>query len=291
MAKEPEEGAKKDSPPTRKGTASEKVESGSLNGAKGEPPTAEFMNAVRVAALAYFGLLIAVLAALGIQGDLLTRLIRNAPEAFAWAVIATLVGGVAASIALLWPRATATRWVLAIGAGVALVGVSVAVVVGTANLSVREKPSLDLSVVPKDANTVTVTADASASSMRAKETLLLRLIAFTDLASKDPRVSEAKQAEFKCLADTAQSLDYVLLYWGDTGVSLTGVASTQWKADVEISGSNGEVRYICAKAVISEREEPAGDPKWRRHENRFVWAIADVTLLPSTSPPPTAASR
>ncbi|MCD2443709.1 hypothetical protein LQ757_15620 [Agromyces sp. SYSU K20354] len=278
-------GAKKDSPPP-----AEKPEGAK----KDSPPPAEkpdFPTSVRVAALAYFGLLIAVLAGLGIQGDLLARLIRNDPVVFAWAVVATLVGGAAAAIVLLWPKAPAARWVLALSAAVALVGVCWAVIVGTASLSVREKPSLDLSVVAKDANTVTVTADAAASSMRAKETLLLRLIAFTDSASKHPRVSEAKQAELKCLADTAQSLNYVLLYWGDTGVTVAGVASTQWKADVEINGAYGEIRYICAKAVISEREEPGGDPKWRRHENRFVWAIADVTLVPSTSPPPTTASR
>lgn len=287
QAKKPEEPVKKDPPPTAKKSESEKVESGSPNDAADKPPGSEgFTTSVRVAALAYFALLIAVLAGLGIQGDLLARLIRNEPVVSAWAVVFTLVGGAAAAIVLLWPKAPAARWVLASGAALALVGVCWAVGAGTASLSVRETPSLDLSVVAKDANTVTVTADAASSSMRANETLLLRVIA-----------SDNAFVEDTCWSDETRPLDGVVLYWGDTGVTVAGVASTQWKADVRIDGrtdDGSEIRYICAKAVISPRPEEISPGRlWRGlpPEGRGVVAIADVTLVPSTSPPPTEASR
>lgn len=325
-----------------------KGNSGNSSGDGEKPPTSEYWTTVRVAALAYFGLLIAVLAGLGIQGDILTRLLRNEPGALAWAVTLTLVGGVVAAIALLWPKAkkkvaaVVLAVVLAISAVVALVGVCVAVWNGTASLSVRETPSLDLSVVHKDASTITVTADAAATSLRANETMLLRVIALLDPTDRHPfAVGNICWSDGARSSDPAPSSDptgsgepagsgeptrsgdgrgFVLLYWGDTGPTTAGVAATQWKADVEIDGDFGEIRYICAKAVISDRAVPPPPPGevvrvtasprptptrptptpgetperrrvvqfWeeRDQENRGVIAIADLTLLPAPSPQP-----
>lgn len=328
-SKKPEDGAAKSSEAPAKPEGS-KVESGKSSGDGEKPPTSGFETSVRVAALAYFGLLIAVLAGLGIQGDILTRLLRNQPEALAGAVALTLLGGAAAAIALLWPKKKGLAGgALAVGAALALGGVCVAVWFGTTSLSVRETPSLDLSVVHKNASTITVTADAAATSLRANETMLLRVIALVDPLDPDP-VAVGNM----CWDDGVRSSDgvdrggrpspmtFVLLYWGDTGPTTAGVASTQWKADVEMDGDFGEIRYICAKAVISERlegppppppthtretpptprtvrETPPPTPsvapprrllpRWEvlDEENRGVIAIADITLLTAPSLQPT----
>jgi hypothetical protein len=272
------------------------------------------IDGMRIAALAFFGVLTAVLAGLGIQGDILARLLRNEPDALAWAVVLTLVGGTAAAIALLWPKGPWMKWVVAGGALAALGGVCLAVWFGTTSFSDRETPSLNLSVVAKDASTVTLTADAAASSLRADETMLLYVAARVEppggIATPRPGQPSPSATERPvrfvmeewCWSDVpSSSPTSVVLFRGTTGPSLEGVASTQWKSDVAIEGGEGRVVYICAKAIVSARPDELPKPdkngvvtieRWPDSErSRGVVAVADLALVPHPSGSPTPIDR
>ena len=101
-------------------------------------------------------------------------------------VVLAIVGGVVSAAVLIWPKHRHAKKVLAIGVGAAVLGVCVSVGCGIFSFSMREAPSLDLVVTQTTANTLHVTVDASAISLKSDESMLLRVITLPDAAPAEP---------------------------------------------------------------------------------------------------------
>jgi hypothetical protein len=233
-------------------------------------------KAAQIAAWTYFALLVAVLAALGIQGDILTRLIRNLPLLFGLGVVLAIVGGVVSAAVLIWPEAKHARGLLAAGIAAAVVGVCVSVGSGIFSFSTREAPSLDLVVTQTADNTLHVTVDAAAISLKSDESMLLRVITLADPPPDNPYqyCHDSTQRGQDMLKDTK------ILLWAESGVTSSGEATTNWSADIDEEG----VRYVCAMAIVS--------PRSTNEERTSVVGIVDVTklVIPTPSPTPTPTS-
>lgn len=212
---------------------------------------------IQVAAWTYFALLIAVLAAIGIQGDVLTRQIRNDPKLFATAVIITLVGGALTAVVLMFARSKVTYTLVGAGVVLSLVGVCMAVWSGTDMIARREPPALAFSVSRLDPNVVHVKADADAISLQAHETLLLRVALFGD-PSLDDADTLPRDPWYWCAnsdrwilndLSAAPEMKARIVAWSFTGTDSTGEADLTWESDLNIEG----VRYVCAYAAVTAR--------------------------------------
>lgn len=235
-------------------------------------------KSVQIAAWAYFALLIAVLAAIGLQGDLLLRLIRNEPIIMGVAIALTLFGGVLSAAILLWKAQAWAKWAVASGVLIAAGGLILGVMYGAISFDRRELPSLDLTVERLDENTISVSAVASVISLKTHEKMLMRVLMFGDPGpDKNPHeLCNSYSTDRPAEHDEAR-----VLFWGETGVGANGAGSTTWTGKVTIGE---EVRHVCALTVNTARkgEKDNGISQW-------VIAITDVTpLAPATEPPATA---
>lgn len=226
-------------------TKSQAVEDGPTKSSTSDTP-------LKVAIWIYFSLLVAVLAAIGIQGDVLQRLIRNDPALFAWAVIATIIGAAVPVLIVSAPGAPSlSRFIGALGATLVVGGICWAVWLGAQSITDREAPSLDLTIVKVDNETVHVTAHASSTSLRTTETMLLRITAIRGdgISTTDPWELCASSARMMTTTDPSGWI----VAWLETGPSTTGVADREWHADIDIKG----VRYICAYTIPTPRNTQA----------------------------------
>ncbi|WP_129590419.1 hypothetical protein [Cryobacterium aureum] len=241
-------------------------------GAKGEAP-------LKVAVWLYFSLLIAVLAAIGIQGDILQRLIRNDPSLFAWAAITTIIG---AALPVLFAsnlgRQSPVKVIATFGAFLAVGGICWALWLGAQSITDREAPSLDFSVEKVDGGAVRVIAHASSTSLRTTETMLLRITAIRGdgVSTTDPWDLCASRGR---LMTTTDPSGWVVA-WLEKGPSATGVADIKWQSDIDITG----VRYVCAYTIPTPRNvrdnfQSANNPTQRPPEDVQTGRQSAVAII------------
>lgn len=249
----------------------------------GEPETqgeqqAGIADRVRLGIPLALAAIAAVFVALGIEGEVRSRIIRNAPilvsAAFALAMV-----GLSLPLLDLATERRRRRLIGTLGGVILLCGAVLAVFIGTKGLSERETPTL--SIVPVLLDTVAgvsrVEATATAPTLRSDEKLLLRVAVV--------RSEAVDELEFFCESSELVTLDWPpkdfkekspstmepvrVLYWAETGPSINGDASQT----VALQVPQGEFSHACAFASLFTKP---GD------DHRRAWAGVDLrSAVPS----------
>lgn len=228
--------------------------------------------------------------ALGIQGDLLSRLMRNSPTMVIAAFALAVVGVVVPLFALLVKGKVRTA-AFALGALLLLVGTVVAIMAGVSGTGIREQPTVSVvakaktsaptstpsgaqtasgaSSLPKapasSAGSMTVQITATGSSLASNDRMLLRVVAFQPTIAVDVARTQCSNT---VMADVDPKAGRVL-FWGEAGPSATGGGTSS----ITLSVSQTEFRYLCAHAVLSARPGTDGSA------GSFTTTLVDVRNL------------
>jgi len=255
-------------------------------------------DSARIAIPLGLALITGVFIALGIQGDLLPRLMRNSPTQVVAAFALGVVGVVIPLFALLFKGWLRTAGFV-LGAAFLLAGTVVAIWAAVSGTGVREQPTVTLvakaettvSATPRTAGsgapvkggdssskpatetTTTVQISASALSLASRDRMLLRIAAY-------PATTPLESARGTC-TDTRQvgvdpSSGGTILFWGETGPTVAGSGASS----VTLSVSQSSYRYLCAVAVLSS--ETDADPSDARSTTSLV-DLRNFEPLPATS--------
>jgi hypothetical protein len=206
--------------------------------------------------------IIGVFTALGIQGDLLARMLRNEPTWVTVAFVLAIVGVVVGSVGAILARGRPQNWVTFVGVALLCLGALIAVGVGVAGVGVRDQPTINikpLEITPISATDPTpagvlVRVTASGSFLASGDRMLLRVSGFPDGANT--------QAVWNACSSTAG--DYLkveggdVLAAGESGPSTTGTTSNTLTLRV----STKSYRYICSHAVLSPQPGKTADERW-----------------------------
>ncbi len=203
------------------------------------------LDPVHVAIPLGVSLIIGTFVALGIEGDVLARLIRNSATGVAWALTLAMVG-VTLPLLLLAARNMRHQWT-GLVAGLILLGASVlAVWIGVDGLGEREQPDIEVEVLDGTSNrVVSLRVAATGLSLQSKDRMLLRIIAF-------PADIDSEQMMFECREHTGvgkqpESAGRVLR-WLEAGPESNGDAS----AETTVQVSRKHFAYVCAFALLSD---------------------------------------
>jgi hypothetical protein len=221
----------------------------------------------------------AVLVGLGIEGELVGRLLRNHPELTALFVGLTVVAVATPLLASVAPR-TFRPTLMLVSPVLLVVGSCGLVWTAVSSTGMREQPGLDVTTVASDteAGTVTLEVTATGLSLASDHRMLLRIAAFSDALTLD-------RANDVC-ADTSspdrlsvQDADGAIVWWAESGPDLKGEAQTSGHVTLE----TGRWRWACALAVYN-----TSSPE----DVRRVVAVVDLAAagvpLPA-APTPTSA--
>lgn len=275
-------------------------------------------NVLRVAALAGVGLAVAVMAAIGLDREAQSRIIRNHPTPIAWALALAVLGLTLPVITLAvpetWKMATPSfhwtwnplkliagavtsivypllqgesgrriRIVAQLVGGIVFIGATVLLVrIGVAGVSVRESPTLKITVErPADSSVVHVTILADVPVLRSAERMSVRV------AGVNPK--DASEVDLSCKHMNSQvhavpprgtAIPFEsrgmpgvgrVLYIAETGPSSTGKASLEATVNVEAA----DFTHVCAYAALTSRNDV--------NEDRAVWAFANLCAAPEPS--------
>lgn len=207
--------------------------------------------------------IISVFTALGIQGELLARMLRNEPGWTTVAFILALTGVVVGLVGTIrGGRVKRLQWVSFLGVLLLFGGAVVAILVGVTSLGVRDQPTLSirpLEVTPTSTNDPTPTSvllqiTAGGSYLASRDRMLLRVAAFPG------RVTT--QAVWNACSNTAGDFlivaDGDVLAAGESGPSTTGTTTNTLTLRV----STGSYRYVCSHVVLSPQQGNASDGRW-----------------------------
>jgi hypothetical protein len=229
----------------------------------------------RVAVTVGVALIVAIFAAIGIQGEFLTRAVRNAPVWITVAFSAVIVGLV---LPILWSGKVKKRVVGVadvLGAILVVGGSILALIVGGQSLAKRETPTLIMATTwsatePTIAN---VKVTSKASSLRSNEDVMLRVAVLTPGSNRALRyqcLSSSSPWEDPTLAGTGQ-----ILSWGTSGPGTTGNADVT----VDVRADSASADYICAYTALRDRSTKRTD------DDRFSLS---VYRLSHSAPAPVA---
>lgn len=235
----------------------------------GEPESAQrkqpdAAERVRLGIPLAMAVVVGVFVALGIEGEVRARLVRNAPSAVSAAFSLAIVG-LALPLLDLATNRRRRRLIGSLGGIVLLLGAVLAVVIGARGLSDRENPTLSVTPVLVDLANDSVRVDivAAAPTLRSDEKMIvrvaaLRLEALTQLrplcqsselvtSTWPPKEVTAK------IAGTPEPVR--VLHWGENGPDNSGKAS---KA-VTVQLSRREFTHVCVYAALFTK--PGGDAR------------------------------
>lgn len=210
---------------------------------------------VRVAIPLGVALIVGIFIALGIEGDVLARLVRNSATGVAWAFTLAMLG-VTLPLLLLAARNMSHQWI-GLLAGLILLGASVlAVWIGVRGLGEREQPDIEVEVLDRTSNrVVSLRFAATGLSLQSKDRMLLRIIAF-------PANTNSEQVMYECREHTGVGKEPgsagKVLRWLEAGPESDGDASS--KTTVQVSRKR--FAYVCAFAILSDpdfAQEQAAD--------------------------------
>jgi hypothetical protein len=184
--------------------------------------------------------IVAVLAAVGVAGDLLPRLVRNEPL---WAAVLVSVAVGSLFVMLLGGRTSHVVGTVLLAA--ALIGMTV---LGVTSLSERETPQVALTL-SRDAETaqLSVAIVAGATSLRSTETMLVQVVGL-------PEALTGERLHEECVGnrdpvDEADD-DLEVLLWNETGPDQTGRAAVETMLDV----AEEEYEVVCVAVLLFDRD-------------------------------------
>jgi hypothetical protein len=188
---------------------------------------------------------VAVFIALGIEGDLRARLIRNDPRGVATAFVFCIVGATLPLLARI--GRSFERTATFIGGFLLLAGAVIAVARGVPGLGEREQPSLAVERVmsESDDSFVTLKISASGLSLASEDRMLLRVVAFTPGTTPE----EARNACSPTQFDPGDAVGDPV-FWGESGPTATGTTTNS----ITLTMPRDRFRYVCAYSGLS------GDP-------------------------------
>ena len=216
--------------------------------------------------------IIGVYTALGLEGDLFARLMRNHPTAVTLAFVLALLGVAAGLIGTAIAPTNRARPALNLAASLLLAGGAIfAVWVGVDGIGVRDQPTLHISPLGVPAGTdmhgqvaaVGYNVTASGAGLASEDRMLLRVSGFPSSA-----VLTTQQVWDLCSSTAGQYMTHeqggVVLASNETGPSLTGTSTTELTVHVHPS----DYRWVCAHAVLA--------PKPGQPDGRFVTTLIDT---------------
>lgn len=241
---------------------------------------------VWVAVSAALAVVVSIFAGLGIEQDLLRRMVRNDPDGVAWAVGLVIVGAALPVILLLvnlsgrraWAT-TLTSLVTVFSALLVVVGMINVLRTGTESLHSRDMPSLSLSAVKSPSGAVTVTSEAKAPALRSTEKMLLRIYGIGPSASEDLNVdSLCRGTRWPDIKGPSSGSG--VLQWGESGPDKTGTASVQESLVV----NSNDYRFVCAYAVLFNAPNEQPYSAWSVVDLRSLQASTPAAAAPSSEP-------
>ena len=216
-------------------------------------------------------LVVGVLAALGVAGNLLARMARN-HVLLSFGIMAAVIAFV--SLLLLTTVLHGRlRIVPVVGLAITLI---LAAALGASSQSTRENPYISLSLAKSDKGILTLTAKAAGSGLRSDEEMLLRVLGLK--GSSETRIAHSKideQCRYASLTPLDSHIPQQVMAWIETGPNVSGDASTETAIPVP-----SNLRYVCAFAILSSRGDPE-DPN--RPPTQSSWALIDLKYVTATT--------
>jgi hypothetical protein len=210
---------------------------------------------------------IGVLAVLGIEGDVLDRLIRDHPQQVAVALTLAVAGVVIGVVAKQFGNSERD---VAAGVGGILVaaGAILAIWFGAVGVGEREQPDIDVTPLSVDdtKRTVSLEVVAKGTHLRSSDRMLLRVTGV--------QAETAAEARRGCGNSENIAPGVGDAYWGESGPDLMGRASTT--AVVQVSKERYD--YACAFAALLNR--PGDDPE---KDGRRAVVIVELDGVQPTS--------
>lgn len=233
---------------------------------------------VWVAVSAAIAAALGIFTALGIEGETLRRMVRNAPDDTAQGMTLIIVGAAITVIPLLsqplvslWPKAV---WLIVASSAVSgllvVAGMGMLVSTGAFSLNAREAPSLSLKAVKLPSGVVTIDSEAVAPSLRNRERMILRIYGVGP--------SETAQPYDFCNSDSKPEASVAgsrVLKWGESGPDKTGSA----KISESLVLTSTEFRFVCAYTAL---EGEVGSP----YTDRWAVSMLDLSSLAVLPPEP-----
>jgi len=202
-------------------------------------------------------LVVAVLAAVGVAGDVLTRAIRNDPIAVPLIVSAVLLAvGIPALI-------ITKRWLQRGGIIALLLVLIAASLYGGRSVADREIPRAAISAKTDENRVTTLTVDASGSSLRTRDDMLVQVIGLPDLADFQRLTAECEGSRLRTQFDAQGNRIPVpfdsdkgdLLAWQRYGPDKEGDVS----ATITLEVPAGRYQGTCVYAAL--RGKSSDDPR------------------------------
>jgi hypothetical protein len=226
------------------------------------PKRTDAAERVRLGIPVAIAVVVGVFVALGIEGDVRARLVRNAPNAVSAAFSLAMVG-LALPLLDLATNRKRRRLIGTLGGIVLLLGAVLAVVIGARGLSDRENPALSITPVLVDEDVVRVDVAASAPTLRSDEKMLVRVAAvrlqalplLRPLCEDEDLVTSSWPP--KELATPVANIPEPLrvLHWGETGPNSNGNASQS----ITVQVLRTEFSHVCVYAALFTK--PGGEPR------------------------------
>ena len=266
-------------------------------------------------------LVTALLAAIGINQDLLARLLRNDPVALSYAIWAAILGVATPVIGYLFAAArswldsstsrttdetstvsdrfrTLKEWsrspdrikttTAALGAVFLTVAAMDTIYYGVQSFGDREQPTVRAEVVGDSSNDK-VRVFASAQSLKTSEHMYVRIIAFDESHTSEIDVDRACSNTLTEVPAGAR-----VLYWGQSGAAdVKGTAN----AEVDVSVNRSDFPFLCAHVILTDPKRvtvttapPGVYPGSGTCPSADSSTLSDSPSSPASSAPPTAAS-
>jgi hypothetical protein len=212
-------------------------------------------------------LVVGVLAALGISGNLLVRMVRHFQWHTFWALVAVIV--ILSLLLITTLRKDPPAAILVAGLAVTL---AFTAWLGAESQSNRENPSVSLSVTRSSTSGLSVTAKATGSGLRSDDKMLLRVLGIEESFETDQDLEKNVNEECRwgSLERKHPEVAQHVMAWIETGPNTSGDASTENTIPVP-----SDVRYVCAFAILSPHGDPLGEPN--------NWALIDLAYVTSST--------
>jgi hypothetical protein len=208
------------------------------------------------------GLVVAALAAVGIAGESLSRMVRNRPAAVAWP-LGMAIGLIAIAIVAVMVHKDGLKpivWLQGIPILLMAAILVFVVVQGTKSHDEREYPGISLSVTTENSVRM-IEAKATSTSLRSEERMLLRVIAI----DREARLNTEKDLRHTCFDTSFVPKNGRLVSWTETGPNAEGEASTE-----VLAAAPGELSHVCGFVALWDRDRETAD------DDRNNWALVAI---------------
>ena len=233
------------------------------------------------------GVLVTFFATLGIEGDLLSRLLRNEPKL-------VLISFLLATIGVILPLFTLSEkvkdWWAALGAFLLLVGFGLGMFAAIRTTGEREQPNIKLTRLANasesSSSEVRVQVEATGSNLASSNRMLLRVVILPPtLGMGDAKelcsTTKARNGDLESVGDVELPQSARVVAWQESGPDQTGNTSNTTTLAID-TATHG---WVCAHAVLfdptSAPEEPgtSDPPEAGDDDARFSTAIVDLQEL------------